>query len=518
MAKLIFSLNTSDSLDFPLNADVIRMGRHPGNDIVINNSWISSNHAEFRREQGQLVLRDLHSSNGTSVNGTPITEHILAHGDRIAFGQLEAVYEAEAPGMASAVASPSPQIRPNPVAKPMPAPVAKVFPAPSLAGTTPVKEPVKPAPAPVIVAKAMAPPAATIAYDTARKEMSAELEEIQKKTIEAHALAASARQARDAAKEELARVKAAVVEAQKEFGQWQESEQAARRASEAENKEAAEAAHRSATEAKAALVRLEEQTLVAQQELENLLSEKQSVQALLASTRAETERASAGLTGLRAELTTLRTALQQSMTEAVSQKESVLAEAATLANRQASLLAETRVMEGRLENLRRETEGAAALNAKVADLRQQQAETERRLDILNDRLHGMSEAPDPNWGTVHSLARSFIKKLDLIDDLISHLGNRPEAAETLDQLSIFRSGLLDILKEYSIEAYSLEPGTVIDVAARKRIQIVETLSEGSHDGTRIVRTYRPGYVCLNGDLGIPTLLRKADVAVSIAMS
>ena len=129
----------------------------------------------------------------------------------------------------------------------------------------------------------------------------------------------------------------------------------------------------------------------------------------------------------------------------------------------------------------------------------------------------MSEAPDPNWGTVHTLARSFIKKLDLIDDLIAHLSGQPESTATLEQLSVFRCGLLDVLKEYSIESYSLEPGTVIDVAARKRIQIVESLSEGSHDGTRIVRTYRPGYVCLNGDLGISTLLRKADVAVSIPL-
>jgi len=58
---------------------------------------------------------------------------------------------------------------------------------------------------------------------------------------------------------------------------------------------------------------------------------------------------------------------------------------------------------------------------------------------------------------------------------------------------------------------------VIDVVARKRIQIVENLSEGSHDGTRIVRTCRPGYVCLNGDPGISTLLRKAEVAVSISL-
>jgi hypothetical protein len=181
-------------------------------------------------------------------------------------------------------------------------------------------------------------------------------------------------------------------------------------------------------------------------------------------------------------------------------------------------LAEIQAGQARLELLRRETEGAESLHATVTDLRQQQAEAARRLEFLEDRLTGMSEAPDPNWGTVHSLARSFIRKLDLIDDLLAHLAAQPEAAGTRHQLVVFRAGLLDILKEYSIEAYSLEPGTIIDVAARKRIQIVETLSEGAQDGTRVVRTYRPGYVCLNGNLGISTLLRKADVAVSIPVS
>lgn len=210
---------------------------------------------------------------------------------------------------------------------------------------------------------------------------------------------------------------------------------------------------------------------------------------------------------------TERSALAEARSEA-GQAQSELAEATS---KRTFLVQEIRTLEARLAVLRAESGDAEGLHAKVTALRKVQAESERRLEFLTDRLEGMSEAPDPNWGTVHALARSFIRKLDLMDDLVVHLRSQSGNAEALKQVEVLRSGLLDILKEYSIESYSLEPGTVIDVAARKRIQIVETRSEESQDATRIVRTFRPGYVCLNGDLGIPTLLRKADVAVAVPL-
>ncbi len=665
MAKLIFRLTPSESLDFPLNEALTRLGRNPGNEIVIDNSWISSFHAEFRRNGETLVLRDLKSSNGTSVNGVPVGEHLLKDGDKIAFGQLEAVYDAEAT-------------------------LAAIVPAVVVA--TPPLTPKPPAASPPVVPRQMTPPAASIAYDTVRKEGSLELEALQKKLAEATGAAEKAVQARalaesglDQAKQaqEAAR-KAAQVEAELLVSKQEEAAAAASRLKEeitvltARREECqramAEAATSSETAAQAAqaaavelsqtrqalaMVRQEQaeatiQLAAAQEELTRHRNEIQQVQATFASLQQEREsllaardaaaaeraaaeeakgaalrvidsetllaRASRDLVlaqtatakaardaaemataRLLEELAPLRqeagqwaereadaksalAEIQQQLTAAresvageenqrskrlkeigelelqmarfagqitqweeqevaarrvaavlkddqaaaeilrqdlvASQERRTASEAALaeVASRHAALSEEIQSVQARLELLRRETEGAESLHSKVSDLRQQQAEAERRLEFLDDRLTGMSEAPDPNWGTVHSLARSFIRKLDLIDDLLAHLAVQPEAAGTRHQLVVFRDGLLDILKEYSIEAYSLEPGTIIDVAARKRIQIVETLSEGGHDGTRVVRTYRPGYVCLNGDLGISTLLRKADVAVSLPVS
>ncbi len=657
MAKLTFSLNPNESLDFPLDGERIRLGRHPANEIVIDNSWISSFHAEFHRMGDTLQLRDLHSSNGTSLNGVRISEADLRDGDRISFGQLEAVYEAGVSGD-------------------MPASVAVQPPG------------AKAAPVPVVT-RSMAPPSATIAYDAARKEAAAELEILQKKLTEANAavekavverrgaedaLAAShaarteasaalegvkqeLEQARAAVAEEAGRLATAREEAAREAAEWQvkgsalageharlrnelsETEGAlttARSALEQTGnelaqhrkimgdfqREAADAggaletaretlakflteqetaqsagaeillkinadraaataalrqAEAGAGEGRAALEVVQEEIRAAHAILDKakkdaegleqkaaqwhreagLAQEREAaaktelavLQEKLANTREETAagersvaerlqvigkleirqnilagkvtrwqeqeaaaaRCTAALLADQAAASTLRREMEE------CQVRRTTARAATdeATDRLALVQGETQTLTARLEVLRRETEGAEALNSKVTDLRQQQAEAERRLEFLTDRLTGMADAPDPNWGTVHSLALSFIRKLDLIEDLMAHLATQPEAAGTLSQLEVLRAGLLDILKEYTVEAYSLEPGTVIDVAARKRIQIVETLSEGCHDGTRIVRTYRPGYVCMNGDLGISTLLRKADVAVAI---
>jgi hypothetical protein len=52
---------------------IINIGRHPENDFVISESFISSHHAQLiRDEAGQWFIHDLRSANGTYVNGERI--------------------------------------------------------------------------------------------------------------------------------------------------------------------------------------------------------------------------------------------------------------------------------------------------------------------------------------------------------------------------------------------------------------------------------------------------------------
>src|SRR5262245_55873596 len=94
MPKLVFKLSDTKSLDFPLAGEHVRLGRNSANDIVIDNSWISSFHAEFRVGGGGVTeVKDLGSSNGTLVNGKRIESARLSPGDIVCFGQLEAVFD-----------------------------------------------------------------------------------------------------------------------------------------------------------------------------------------------------------------------------------------------------------------------------------------------------------------------------------------------------------------------------------------------------------------------------------------
>jgi hypothetical protein len=51
---------------------VLRVGRHPGNDLVLPDDQVSGHHAVIEYRRGRWVVRDLGSRNGTSVNGRRI--------------------------------------------------------------------------------------------------------------------------------------------------------------------------------------------------------------------------------------------------------------------------------------------------------------------------------------------------------------------------------------------------------------------------------------------------------------
>ena len=64
-----------------------KLGRESHCDIHLEDSEASRTHAEIDFVDGDYVLRDLGSSNGTFVNGNRITEHKLCVGDRVQIGK-----------------------------------------------------------------------------------------------------------------------------------------------------------------------------------------------------------------------------------------------------------------------------------------------------------------------------------------------------------------------------------------------------------------------------------------------
>lgn len=65
----------------------LEIGRGSANSIVIPNKFVSTNHARIFPQQGQWALDDLGSTNGTFLNGVPVSSPLLLNaGDHFQIG------------------------------------------------------------------------------------------------------------------------------------------------------------------------------------------------------------------------------------------------------------------------------------------------------------------------------------------------------------------------------------------------------------------------------------------------
>jgi len=79
----------SASTTLKLTDNVTSLGRHDDCVIRIKSSQVSRRHCELFEVGGQLMLRDLGSSNGTYVNGKRVTgEQTVKHGDELTVGAV----------------------------------------------------------------------------------------------------------------------------------------------------------------------------------------------------------------------------------------------------------------------------------------------------------------------------------------------------------------------------------------------------------------------------------------------
>ena len=65
---------------------VTKIGTDPKSTIVLNDKFMSTNHAEIKAENGMWILRDSGSTNGTYVNNRRVDRHELVDNDFIKFG------------------------------------------------------------------------------------------------------------------------------------------------------------------------------------------------------------------------------------------------------------------------------------------------------------------------------------------------------------------------------------------------------------------------------------------------
>ncbi len=87
-------INTAEKTwEIPFKKETISIGRHPENDVLLDNPKVSRNHARIERQGSKFILRDLQSRNGTWVGGQRIDEYRLSSGDAFQIGDANLIFK-----------------------------------------------------------------------------------------------------------------------------------------------------------------------------------------------------------------------------------------------------------------------------------------------------------------------------------------------------------------------------------------------------------------------------------------
>jgi hypothetical protein len=98
MARLVVKFESQVLREIAVQELPFTIGRAADNDLQIDNLAVSDHHARLYAEGQKVMIEDLGSLNGTSVNGAHVQRTALRDGDNIQIGnhqlQIDTVYEA----------------------------------------------------------------------------------------------------------------------------------------------------------------------------------------------------------------------------------------------------------------------------------------------------------------------------------------------------------------------------------------------------------------------------------------
>ncbi len=93
--QLVMHSGPTPGKTFPLEGDILTIGREASNAVAINDAEVSRKHTQLIFQGGKYIITDLGSTNGTFVNGQRLTgQHVLQPGEIISLGeQISLLYE-----------------------------------------------------------------------------------------------------------------------------------------------------------------------------------------------------------------------------------------------------------------------------------------------------------------------------------------------------------------------------------------------------------------------------------------
>jgi pSer/pThr/pTyr-binding forkhead associated (FHA) protein len=81
--------------DITLDRDMVVVGRHPNCDTRLDSLRVSRHHCCMTRENDQVVVRDLGSTNGIRINGERVETGKLRPGDELSIAHIRFRLEGE---------------------------------------------------------------------------------------------------------------------------------------------------------------------------------------------------------------------------------------------------------------------------------------------------------------------------------------------------------------------------------------------------------------------------------------
>lgn len=114
-----------------LSREVTGLGRHPKNEVVLDDKSLSRFHARVERRGSRFVVVDCGAQNGVQLNGERVDgESALSPGDRIVLGRYVAIFSAGADAFDEEEPPPPPPPQPRREPGRVPSPTARPTPAP----------------------------------------------------------------------------------------------------------------------------------------------------------------------------------------------------------------------------------------------------------------------------------------------------------------------------------------------------------------------------------------------------
>jgi pSer/pThr/pTyr-binding forkhead associated (FHA) protein len=117
MPKLVVLSEGLTGRSYELTVDKTTIGRVEDNAFQIAEQSISSHHCEVLLKGGEVVVKDLNSTNGTYINGEKVAEKTLKPGQILRLGQVEIRLEGDGTptpaGDAAAAAKDKKKMDPN---------------------------------------------------------------------------------------------------------------------------------------------------------------------------------------------------------------------------------------------------------------------------------------------------------------------------------------------------------------------------------------------------------------------